>query len=152
MYEIFKQDKFLLISNGDGVIHHVHNETNSVTTTGQPFMLIGDTEEYVNDLFYSEWSKDEEGVLTGTAFPIDWIVGHDSEAEALVIIDAIMSVASFIKFRPIKHPDREEWANPVQMKVVEEIPDGEVKTTLVQILGATTDQKTNNEMKSDGWF
>lgn len=151
MQEI-KEDKYLIISNGDEVIHNIHNGHGHATVTGQPFMLIGDTEEYVNDLFYSEWSKDEDGNLTGTPYPVDWIVGHVSEADALVIDNAIMSIASFIKFKPIKHPDRDDWANPLQMRVIEEIPDGQIKDSVGQILASTSNRRTNDEMKLDGWF
>lgn len=165
MYNLDKVSKYAIITDGRDVIHNIHNTEETVTTTGQPFMITGDTEAEVNDLFYNSWkyvddqgnvvtdSDDPYKTLQGTPSEITWHVNHPSYDEAMGMNNAVMSVAPFIHTQPIKHPNREEYANPVQQKVLGSIPDGEVKTQLIQTL--TNDAEhilTREQMEADGWF
>lgn len=165
MYNLDKVSEYAIITDGRDVIHHVHNTEETVTTTGQPFMITGATEEIVNDLFYDNWEYlDDQGnlvtdpsvidkMLSGNPTEIKWHVNHPSYDEANSLDKTVMGVAPFIKFHPIKHPDREEYANPVQQKVLDGIPDGDVKTQLIQTL--TDDAEhilTREQMEADGWF
>lgn len=160
MQEIVKEDKYLIISNGRELIVHIHNTNNTVTSSGQPFMLLDDTLSGVCDLFYSDWTPltgeeydvDSEEV-SGVPYNIDWHIGKESEEDVQQICDLVMSISENVKIQPIKHPDREEWATPYQEKIFSTLPDGEVKNILIQELQASEpNRRTTDEMKSDGWF
>lgn len=155
MYEIKNEKKFLIISNGVDVVHRVQNNIDNVTTTGQPFMLIGDTEEFVNDIFYKSWKYVDNisHEFVATPRPIYWITGHSSEQEAQNTCDFVMSLVDFILLKPIKHPSFSNWANPLQSKVIEAIPSSSEKYQLLEIINNNLENtKSLSEMVADGWF
>ena len=147
----YEKEAYLIITDGRDVIHEVQNNTGNVTATSHPFLLMCDTKKEATDLFYSSWSEDEERIVTSVQNEIKWGTGYTSFAEIQGICNAVMSIADWLIIKPIKHPNRDEWAGVMQEAALNALPNSDIKTT---ILGNLTSPSvlTRTEMESDGWF
>jgi len=153
MQEVKKEDKYLIISNGRDLVVNIHNIEKTVTSSGQTFMLIGDSWEEVCDLFYSEYTIGNEDEIVGEPYEILWHINYDTEEEAQQVCDLIMSISDKIKLKPIQHPVSGYWATPYQVLVFNSIPDGDIKNMLLQKLqDSEQNKRTRAEMEANGWF
>ncbi len=151
--EVVNQETYMGIMNGNGVCITVHNTATSTTVSNQPFCVFASTQEALNNLIYSEWNADD--MQNAVQRNIDWNVSYDTEADAQAVCNLVMTADSNIQIRPIKHPDRDEWATPFMQSVFDNIPASETKTSLLSLLNASNTaghKRTKAQMKTDGWF
>ena len=158
MYEIEKEHKWLILTNGRAVIHGpLENTTETVTSSGQPFAIFGDTKAYVTDLAFTEYveadpENDVEEVKT--LREISWLVNYTLQEATDALSDFnIASINSKIEY--IKHPDREEYSVPMQQYIFATVPDGEEKDRMTAVAtGKVTggDNLTKEHMIEAGWF
>ena len=159
MYEINKENKWLVLSDGRNVIHGpIENTTETVTTSGQKFAIFGDTKEYVVDLAFDEYleEEDENGnkLVSKTLRDIKWLVDYTYQ-EAETARNNFNTASINAKIEYIKHPNREEYALPMQDYIFSTIPDGTLKDGMVEV---ATDKITTGkcldtqQMIEQGWF
>lgn len=155
MHEIVNQDTYIIVTDGFDVIHGpIHSGNDQITTTGQPFMVLAPSEAEVIDLYFSEYTVDEEtDEITYVQRDIVWTVEY-TEEDALTICDLVSTIADYLLIQPIKHPQRDEWAVPVQEYIFGLLPPGPEKTALEQQAQASIAagrRKTAQEMTEGGW-
>ena len=113
-------------------------------STGQPFLITGDSMDEVYDLVYSsyvvidilDYNSDNtnleriRGVEESSVLhEVVWSIGYD-KAEADATISVIQSLLPYLKINAIKHPSREEYALPYSEHMVSTAPDGALKDAI----------------------
>jgi hypothetical protein len=138
----------------NGIYHEIELQPNQRVDSGLPVVIYGTTKADVYDQLFSAYTLDENGNLdTYTAHDITVSVDY-SEADADQTSQDAMEVCSGLKTRPIKHPDRDEWAMVVSTAVLSRGKDGPNKDALfdkhLDKVNAGKN-KTKNDAKSDNW-
>lgn len=159
MYEIKKENKWLVLTNGRNIIHGpIENTVETVTKSGQNFAIFGDTKDYVIDLAFEEYSEneDEEGNVTvyKKLRPITWLVDY-TQQEAENARNNFNTTSINAKIEYIKHPEREEYALPMQDYIFSTIPDGQLKDGMIEVARdkiMNGKQLSNQQMTEQGWF
>jgi len=175
--EIKKKDRYAIITNGFGIIQGpIHNQVNQETTSGQPFMIVSNTEEKVIDLFFSEYSikyVDDEGNQIdryGNAYteetcdevqkvaikrPIDWDINYTIKAQAQDVCDKVMIASNnYFFITPIKHPTLELWATPYQDYILNSLQESTLKNTLISLSNYSINKgnrRAEQQMIDEGW-
>tara|TARA_R110002012_G_scaffold120651_1_gene270044 strand:+ start:1797 stop:2288 length:492 start_codon:yes stop_codon:yes gene_type:complete len=136
------------------IYHEAVLATNQQLSTGLPVVVYGATMADVYDQLFSAYTLDENGNLdtyterTAT-LSVDYseAEGNQTAAEAMEIIDGLMT-------RPIKHPDRNEWAMAVNGTVLARAQNGDKKDALLaKHLDKVNNghNKSKSQAKDDNW-
>ena len=136
------------------IYHEIDPKVGQGILSGLPVVIYGTTKADVYDQLFSAYTLDENGNLdTYTAHDITVSVDY-SEADADQTSQDAMDICSGLKTRPIKHPDRDEWAMIVSTVVLSSAPAGPAKDALL----AKHADKVNNghnkskaNAKADNW-
>jgi len=160
MHEIYKQDKYIVVTNGLGLTcGPIHNGDFQVTTTGQPIMVAVDTKQAAIDMYYSKYEEqfvaDAPGEMRIIATPhrIMWDIGYSQE-EANQICSITTQIIDGLFVKPIRHPLKGDWATPVfehLFNVLQASPDKDILTQKYQTAIKDTRRKTIQEMTTQNW-
>ena len=105
--------------SGPHQLHESKQNGSTTLTTGLPVVVYGDTAEEVCDLLFSSYTLGELGELTDYVVrDIALSTGYDTEAEALEFATDAQEEVAGLLMRPLKHPDRDEWALPVSSHIL----------------------------------
>jgi hypothetical protein len=118
--------------------------------TGQPLTVFFDDRAKLSELMYDVY--DENDAKSNVPRDIIWSVGYTEEGSTTIA--DLLNDLGFLIIKPIKHPDRNEWAIPFSQKIFDEIPDGVTKDTLgaYHVTSVTNgNSKSKSEMLLDGW-
>lgn len=136
------------------IYHEAVLATNQQLSTGLPVIIYGTTKADVYDQLFSAYTLDADGRLdTYTAHGITVSVDYteadadQTAAEAMDIIDGLMT-------RPIKHPNRNEWAMVVNGAVLARAQDGDKKDALFDKHLDKVNKgknKSKSQAKADKW-
>jgi hypothetical protein len=149
--------KHIIFTDGRDVIHQISNEFGQQTDSGQPFMVSSDDLATLIGLFYETTTVDDEGNIAGLIpYPIKWNARFDDESRAQLAC-ALLNTASggAVQMRYIKHPARNEWATPLQLVILNALPESEVKTQMLQWVYASQQAGyvlVRAQMEAEGWF
>lgn len=92
------------------VYHIFENDTHQTTTTGQPVMIYTDNlDETLSLLFESYELDDQNQLISFVERPISVSVEY-VESEAMSTVADAEEEIEGLKIKPIKHPDKDEWA------------------------------------------
>ena len=134
--------------------HMFELETTQTLSTGQPVVVYADTKEEAYDQLFSEYTLDADGNLDtytarATTLSIDYTEADADQtaADAMEIIDGLLT-------RPIKHPDRDEWAMVVSQQVLGRAKAGAKRDALLaKHVGKVSNgkNKSKDQAKLDNW-
>lgn len=134
--------------------HEAAIATNQQLATGLPVVIYGTTKADVYDQLFSAYTLDADGRLdTYTAHDITVSVDY-SEADADQTSQDAMEICTGLKTRPIKHPDRDEWAMIVSTEVLAGGTEGAKKDALFDKHLDKVNQgknKSKSQAKADNW-
>ena len=133
--------------------YHIGESNNSITRSGQPFMIYGKGSQFVSSLIFDSYDKDDEtGEEVYIEHPITWSV-YDNEVEVIGVIDFINNL-DFLYVNSIKHNTDQKWAIPFSQKVFDSIESGVIKDTLELAHNTSIAAGrvfTTSELISQGW-
>jgi hypothetical protein len=136
------------------IYYEIDPEVGQGILSGLPVVLYGATQAEVYDKLFSAWTVDAGGSLD-TYTPHDITVsvdytetdGQQTAADAMAAVGGLMT-------RPIKHPDRDEWAMIVSTVVLSSAPDGPAKDALMAKHADKVDNghnKSKADARADNW-
>ena len=148
-------DKYFRTFNPLTGISHASGTGGKLPVSGQPFMIVGNSREEVDNLLFSEFEYDELDyrLVSYVEHPIHFSIGY-SEAEASAVIAILVQATLDIMVVPIKHPSRDVWAIPFSQPLMDYIPASAHKNQLEQIHLDRVNEgrvRTVAQMQSEGW-
>jgi hypothetical protein len=156
-YDINFVDRHIIFTDGRDAVLYAHNTEQNETMCGQPFMVSAATQADLFALFYEATEVDEQGNIVGVRpYPIRWNARFDDESRAQLACD-LLNIASggAVQMRYIKHPARNEWATPLQLVILNALPESEAKTQM-QAWAAASEAAgyvlTRANMEAEGWW
>lgn len=150
-----KTQEYLFALNGHGVLHGPIDNNKTITDTGQPFVVVADTESSVIELLFETYSiNPDTRKVTGTMRPFDWLTSYTLKQaqDACVIFNSISKQAQVL---PIKHPNSNEYALPIQEYIFNMLPSGKAKKTMSDVItqkGKAGKKVSSQEMVREKWF
>ena len=168
MHEIAKQAKYVMVTDGMGLVHGpIENAANQVTTTGMACLIAHDDLDTLLDMFYESWSmitEEDVKALKETEDPPEnipevgtlvvgaynqtlWCVGYDRPtAEAICAM--VNSISQDVQISPTKHPERNEWGIPYHERILSVMSEGDAKQHIAQLYIQA--ESAGNVLTSDG--
>jgi hypothetical protein len=125
-----------------------------VMTTGQPVVIYAATQAEAYDKVFSEYTLDESGQLETYAVRETTLSIDYTEADAIQTAADAMEAAPGLLIRPVKHPDRDEWAMNVSAHVITTAPPSAKKDEILakhasKVAGGKNKDKAT--AKQEGW-
>lgn len=136
--------------------HLINGGANNGTDTGLPVIVYGDTAAEVCDLLFSAYELDDDNQLISyTVRDIVLSVGYGSEAAADAFVAKAQAEVPKLLMRPLKHPDRDQWALPVSNHILQTRgvngPERANINAQIAAQAAAGNHKTPAQAASDGW-
>ena len=154
-YFISSSDKDIYFVANNPLIDTFHQglvEVGGSLGTGQPIIVLGDTEEEALNLIYSHVANENDIDDVSIPHEVQWSVGYNL-SDATIVRDLINSY-EFVNVNFIKHPDRNEYAIPFQNVIFNAMPDDANKASLLIYATASVSEgrrRSNQQMNDDGW-
>ena len=138
------------------VYHLGYNSENERTDTGQAVMIYGDTPQEVCGLLFSDYELDDDnGLVSYTLRDATISVGYPNENAANGFINKAQNEVPKLLMRPLKHPDREEYALIVSSHLLQTRgvngPDRASLNQQIAAQAAAGNHKTPAQASADGW-
>lgn len=136
------------------IYHAIEIEQGSAVKTGLPVLVYGATKADAYDKVFTEWTEDADGNLDSyTARETTLSSDYTPEDAEQTILDA-QECCDGLMIRPIKHPDRDEWAMNVSTHILSNGKEGAAKDRLFdrhldKINAGKNKSKAN--AKNDNW-
>ena len=135
----------------------IQTNENQTTDSGNPVIVYGDSPQAVCDMLFSAYELDVDNQLVShTVRDISISVGYTSFEQAEANADGGQAEVDGLLMRPIKHPDRDEWALVWSDYVFDNHGvNGEHRATIASAHAAkvsANESKTPEEATALGWL
>jgi len=136
------------------IYHEIEVTDSKRMDTGLPVVVYGATKAEVFNQLFGAWTVDDDGKLdTYTARDITVSIDYTKEDGEQTATDA-MDIISGLMTRPVKHPDRDEWAMHVSTHILSNGKAGAAKDRLMDKhldkMNAGKN-KSKQDAKADNW-